>query len=229
MAQPTRFEFDLPTVASSSAHLEPDQPTMTPPPTPKPAKFEVPTVIDNEVRELVKKHVEKLEREISDLRVITDAVQKRFNQDQIDGMTGKKKRINWTDKTKAETIETRYILGETAFDHLRAKNPGAYPGKTCLNETLRKNVKVEFGIIEDSFKLVEIKARSLHAKQKFAALVMDEIALKEMIEYDRANKCLVGTITMPSGDDATIDDGESFEKCLILYKLQKLHQVRPSA
>ena len=86
---------------------------MTPPPTPKlpkPASFEVPTVIDNEIRELVKKHVEKLEREISDLRVITDAVQKRFNQDQIDGMTGAKKRINWTDKTYAETIETRYIL-----------------------------------------------------------------------------------------------------------------------
>ena len=188
---------------------------MTPPPTPdkpEPEKFEVPTVIDKEIRELIKKHVEKLEKEISDLRLITDVVQKRFNKDQIDGMTGAKQRVNWSDKTKAETIETRYILGETAFDHLRAKHPGTYPGKTCLNETLRKNVKVEFGIIEDSFKLLEIKARSLHAKQKFASLVMDEIALKEMIEYDRANKCLVGTITMPSGDDATIDDGESFEK-----------------
>ena len=116
--------------------------------------------------------------------------------------------MNWIGKTKAETMETRYILGETAFDHLRSRYPGTYPGKSCLNNELRKNVKVNYGIIEDSFKLAEIKARSLAANQKYAALCMDEIALKECIEYDQANKCMLGTITVPKSDDATVDDGE---------------------
>ena len=165
-------------------------------------------LIDKEVRDFVQKRIVQLERENNQLRLISDTVHKLHNQDQIDLMTGTKKRVNWTDKTKGETLETRYILGETGFQHVRSRYPGMYPGKSCLNNELRKNVKVEYGIIEDSFKLAEIKARSLAANQKYAALVMDEIALKECIDYDQANKCMLGTITVPRADDATIDDGE---------------------
>ena len=67
--------------------------------------------------------------------------------------------------------------------------------------------KVEPGIQEDAFKLIEIKAKSMHAKQRFASLVMDEIAIKELIEYDPTNKCLSGFITTPQQSDHTVDDG----------------------
>ena len=84
---------------------------------------------------------------------------------------------------------------------------GMYPSKDCLNKELR-NFQVPTGIIHDSFKLIEMRSKKLHAKQKYGALVMDEIALKELIEYDPSMKCLTGTITVPSGSDATIDDGK---------------------
>ena len=210
LGRPIRFEFDEPAVASSSTQPEQqleNDPYMNPNVI-EPGKFRVPMLIDKEVRELVQQRIVQLEREVNQLRLISDTVKKLHNQDQIDGMTGAKGRVNWTDKTKAETMETRYILGEAGFDHLRSRYPGTYPCKSTLNNELRNNVKVNYGIIEDSFKLAEIKARSLAANQKYAALVMDEIAIKECIEYDQANKCMLGTITVPKSEDATIDDGE---------------------
>ena len=81
-----------------------------------------------------------------------------------------------------------------------------FPSKSCLNKDLR-NLQVPTGIIEDSFKLIGMRVKHLHSKQKIAALVMDEIALKELIEYDPSMKTLTGTITIPSGSDATVDDG----------------------
>ena len=70
-----------------------------------------------------------------------------------------------------------------------------------------RSLQVPTGIIQDSFKLLGMRAKKLPAKECKAALVMDEIALKELIEYDPSAKTLSGTITIPSGSDATIDDG----------------------
>ena len=65
------------------------------------------------------------------------------------------------------------------------------------------------GALSDAFtnKLIGIKSKSMHAKQRFASLVMDEVALKELIEYDPTNKCLSGFITIPQSSDDTVDDG----------------------
>ena len=121
-------------------------------------------------------------------------------------MTGEKGSINWSDKTLTESMETCYVWGITGHEHMQSKFSRVFSNKPTINRHLHK-LKVEPGIVEDSFKLMEIKAKSLHAKQKFASLVMDEIAIKELIEYDPSNKCLSGFITVPQGADKTVDDG----------------------
>ena len=81
-----------------------------------------------------------------------------------------------------------------------------FPSISCLNKELR-NLQIPAGIIQDSFKLIAMRAKNMPATEKYAALVMDEIAIKELIEYDPSSKTLSGTLTIPSGSDATVDDG----------------------
>ena len=113
---------------------------LTPPPTPvnisKPTRFafsEPPTASlpqqqpESSTRDLIKgfnERILQLEREINELRDVIDCFKSIFNEDQIDILVGKKKRVNWSDKTKTESMETRYVCGHTGYDHIREKFPG---------------------------------------------------------------------------------------------------------
>ena len=195
---------------------------LTPPPTPRftpekvgPSRFEYeppssespeePASKDH-LYESMRKRIEELEHENHKLAQVSDCFKKLFNPDSVDKLTGDKKRVNWSDKTITESVHTRFVCGATGYEHVRDKFPGAFPAISTMNDRLRE-MKVEPGIIEDSFKLIEIKARGLHAKQKYATLIMDEISLTELIEYDPSNKCLSGTITVPQASDKTTDYG----------------------
>ena len=202
---------------------------MTPPPTPMPptpsvkvgpTRFEfedlppssiqeesVPPLKDH-IIEALKKRIFELENESRDLKLYADTFKKLFRPDSILKATGQRKKVNWSNETMEQSLHDKVVLGSTGYDHLQSKFPGMYPSKTTQNKTLRENMNVPFGIIEDSFKLLEITAKKKHAKQKYISLIMDEMAIKELVEYDPSLKCLTGAITMPLGDDATIDDGK---------------------
>ena len=57
-----------------SLNLPPPAVVSNTPNLPKPAKFEVPVLIDKEVRELIQKRIDELEREINQLRVLHSTI-----------------------------------------------------------------------------------------------------------------------------------------------------------
>ena len=241
------MKFDAP-VPSVSTQPDSNPEVMTPPPTPLPPtpsvnvgpirfEFEDPPSISSQeetvpplkdhIIEALKKRIFELENESRDLKLYTDTFKKLFRPDSILKATGQRKRVNWSNKTMEESLHDKVVLGSTGYDHLQSKFPGMYPCKTTQNKTLRENMNVPFGIIEDSFKLLEITAKKKHSKQRYISLIMDEMAIKELVEYDPSLKCLTGAITMPLGDDATIDDGKInpiaiFVKFILLHKDQCL-------
>ena len=195
---PTRFEFEnVPSTSNSS------QESAVPGP-------------KDHIIEMLKKRIAELEQKERDQSLYVQTLKKCFHQDSIDKGTGIKQRVNWSNETIEESIEDRHMFGSTGYEHFRGKFPGMFPSRTCQNQNLKKNMKVPFGIIEDSFKLLELTAKKKHSKQKFITLIMDEIAIKECVEYDPSLKCLTGAITMPLGSDATIDDGKNIHNFLLL-------------
>ena len=188
---PTRFEFEnVPSTSNSS------QESAVPGP-------------KDHIIEMLKKRIAELEQKERDQSLYVQTLKKCFHQDSIDKGTGLKQRVNWSNETIEESLEDRHMFGSTGYEHFRGKFPGMYPSRTCQNQNLKKNMKVPFGIIEDSFKLLELTAKKKSSKQKYITLIMDEIAIKECVEYDPSLKCLTGAITMPLGSDATIDDGKN--------------------
>ena len=188
---PTRFDFEnVPSTSTSS------QESAVPGP-------------KDHIIEMLKKRIAELEQKERDQSLYVQTLKKCFHQDSIDKGTGIKQRVNWSNETIEESLEDRHMFGSTGYEHFRGKFPGMFPSRTCQNQNLKKNMKVPFGIIEDSFKLLELTAKKKHSKQKYITLIMDEIAIKECVEYDPSLKCLTGAITMPLGSDATIDDGKT--------------------
>ena len=55
-----------------------------------------------------------------------------FNPDQVKKLTGSIQKGTWSDKTLTEAIQTRFLLRETGYEHLREKFPGAYPATRTL-------------------------------------------------------------------------------------------------
>lgn len=106
VAKPIRFEFEPPTL--------PEQP---------------PVSNKDHVYDSLKERILQLERENSELRDVVDCFKTVFNQDQTDILVGNKQRVNWSDKTKTEAMETRYVCGSTGYEHIRDK----FPGMQCFN------------------------------------------------------------------------------------------------
>ena len=104
VAKPTRFEFDMskklpeliPATGSNNDHL----------------------------LKLMRERIFQLERENHELKDTVDCFDTIFEQDQQDILLGKKKRVNWSDKTKTRAIEDRYIYGSTGYEHHRERFPG---------------------------------------------------------------------------------------------------------
>ena len=150
-------------------------------------------------------HNKRLEDEVQRLQKLLDGYNKVFLPEQLELMSGLKKRVNYSDKAYEQAIETRFLCGQTGYQHLRKKLHLPFPSITAINEKLR-NVQLKPGLNEACYKLLELKTRRMTEDQKEAALVIDQMAIQQKVEWDPSNKKLSGHITIPRNEDQVPDD-----------------------
>ena len=59
----------------------------------------------------------------------------------------------------------------------------------------------QFGLIDDSFKLLGFRAKNSTPEENEVVLSIDELSIKPEIKFDTTNKCLSGFINIPRSKD----------------------------
>ena len=160
--------------------------------------------IDLNDNDALRKRIAELEKELKEAKEEIEIFHKLFNQDQIDRARGVM--VNWSDKTLAGAIQTKFLLRETGYQHLQEIFPKMWPHTRTLNKHLQ-DYKCGPGTQEDAFELLKMKAPNFSEKGRYCVLKFDEIHIKDIVEYDPTNRCLSGFITMPMHSDKTIYEG----------------------
>ena len=161
--------------------------------------------IDLNDNDALRKRIAELEKELKEAKEEIEIFHKLFNQDQIDRARGVM--VNWSDKTLAGAIQTKFLLRETGYQHLQEIFPKMWPHTRTLNKHLA-DYRCGPGPQEDAFELLKMKAPNFSEKGRYCVLKFDEIHIKDIVEYDPTNRCLSGFITMPMHSDKTIYEGK---------------------
>ena len=140
-----------------------------------------------------KKNQQQAER-IAMLEKTVAGVRKFLTPEQLDLASGVRKRVVWSDAAVMIAVDIRYNCGVTGYEKLRAlKWP--LPCISVLNKRLQ-DIKMKPGILNESFKLLEHKAKSLEPNDCEAILLMDEIGLQARLDWDVSTKSVIGRATV---------------------------------
>ena len=155
----------------------------------------------------------RLEEDNKRLLQLLDGYKHLFFPEQLELISGIKKRVNYSDEAYEQAIETRFLCGTTGYEHLRKKCHLPFPSSTAINDKL-KAVKLKPGLNDACYKLLEMKSRKMTEEQKEAILVIDQMAIQQKVEWDSSNKKMSGHITMPRSEDHIPDDIDTEGKLL---------------
>jgi hypothetical protein len=115
-----------------------------------------------------------------------------FNPDQIEKIM-KGRVSSWTKETMEEAVNLKYAAGTSGYDILSQKFP--LPSATSLGRRVQK-IPLAPGIntfIIDKMREKGIKMNKIH---KICNLSLDEMELKEALEYDKGQQSIIGYCTM---------------------------------
>ena len=61
-----------------------------------------------------------------------------------------------------------------------------------------KLIKFYYGILQEVFEMMSIKAKTLNEHEKFCGIVLDEMSIKEGFDYDASTDQFLGEVNLPS-------------------------------
>ena len=105
----------------------------------------------------------------------------------------KRKGIAWSSETLKTSFQIRYICGVRGYEFLRSL---AYPlpsYRTLCNRVQHSSFAP--GIQYDVIKWLDIKASTLCDQEKDCVLMLDEMALRKCLQYDKGLGCIVGEVS----------------------------------
>lgn len=143
----------------------------------------------------LQRKLKSCEKQIRHLHQETETLKQKmhsvFNEDQIQylkrgRMTGRR----WQTDTIKKCLKLYLLSGTTAYEELRTQN---YPIPSI--RTLQRRMegfKFEPGILHDLFPLLETKIHCMKPEERYAVLLMDEMALKPGLQYDHSTGKILG-------------------------------------
>ena len=178
-------------------------------------------VLDNDT---FKQKYEELVAEKSLLQETLDGYKKIFNPDSLSLLSGRVKRVKvWSEKSKVEHSEIRFMVGNNGYKFLREKG-FPFCSQDVLDGAL-KTLEIRPGLNKDCFSLLgfQAQARGLkdanmtleEAKEKGVdlvqlalkcpnnekVLVIDEAGCTPRVEYDATFKTISGYTTIPQKNE----------------------------
>ncbi|XP_031335055.1 uncharacterized protein LOC116164931 [Photinus pyralis] len=118
-----------------------------------------------------------------------------FNADQIHMLKYKNHRgYQWSDETVQRALKLYMACGAKGYQEL-CKQQYPLPSIRTLQHRIQ-NFKVQAGVLEDIFVLLKLKVNAFENQEKYASLLLDEIAIKPGLQYDNSTKEVVGRPTM---------------------------------
>ena len=103
---------------------------------------------------------------------------------------GIKRYPDYTDEEICRGLVIR-SLGEKTFCYLRNLQIFPLPSQTTLKRWI-SGFKVTPGLNQQLFKLLETFLQTKEERSRYAAVAFDEMEVKQVIEYDKASKCVRG-------------------------------------
>ena len=154
----------------------------------------------------MERKISQLQAELNQARDEASCIHRIFRPDQISTLRGIKV-SEWSDETVKDSIQLKHIIGTNGYQHLRKKGH-PLPCISALNDRLR-NMNIRPGItLDDGYTLLRLKMKDLAEQEKFAVLMIDELAIKPQSDYDPGAKCNIGTITVPMSEVDRPKEGE---------------------
>ncbi|KAK6186664.1 hypothetical protein SNE40_005950 [Patella caerulea] len=103
--------------------------------------------------------------------------------------------FKWSEATYRKAFQLRFTCGTTGYEELlRQSQP--FPSLRSLRSKLQ-DVKMEPGLLYETFELLKLKVKSLSEKDRNCVLTLCEIALNAGYQYDKSYSCIRGSVTLP--------------------------------
>ena len=140
--------------------------------------------------------VEELEKENESLNLIVLAVQKLFRPDQVHRLTSPGTRAEWSKISIQEFIALKTICGPTAYQYLYDKGYPVAHLRTLANHLAK--IECQPPILYDFMALTELKMATKPARDKYVALVLDEMSIQPRYVFDNHTQSFLGQPTVPA-------------------------------
>ena len=140
--------------------------------------------------------VEELEKENESLSLIVSAVQKLFRPDQVHRLTSPGTRAEWSKISIQEFIALKTICGPTAYQYLYDKGYPVAHLRTLANHLAK--IECQPPILYDFMALTELKMATKPARDKYVALVLDEMSIAPRYVFDSHTQSFLGQPTVPA-------------------------------
>ncbi|XP_035232071.1 uncharacterized protein LOC118203881 [Stegodyphus dumicola] len=88
----------------------------------------------------------------------------------------------------------RFALGKHGYNYLRSTGYPA-PSYSTLNRRIRE-IKINFGILENLFFFLKTKVHSLDALDRNCCLLVDEMEIASYQDFDTSSKSFIGNVTL---------------------------------
>ena len=120
---------------------------------------------------------------------------KFLRPDQIHRLQNPGTRAEWSKKTLQECIALKTLCGGTAYMFMYSKN-FPIPHINTIRNHLAK-IECQPGILQDFLDLTEMKIATMKARDKYCALVIDEMAIKAKYVFNNHTQSFWGNPTLP--------------------------------
>ena len=151
-----------------------------------------------EYEEKIRQHEEKeelLQKENDSLKATVASVKKIFNDDQMHRLLNPSSRSRWSYKTMQFFLALKTLIGPTAYEWLYAKGWPLAHINSIYNHAAK--IECEPGILYDFLTLTEFEVATRPARDKYVALVMDEMSIKPKYVYNNHTQSFMGNPTIP--------------------------------
>ncbi|KAL1509011.1 hypothetical protein ABEB36_003818 [Hypothenemus hampei] len=123
-----------------------------------------------------------------------------FNTDQMEFLKRRQIRgSSWSEDTLLRALKLYMACGTTGYNEIR-KQHLPYPSIRTLQYHIQA-IKLNAGICEEVFKLLELKIQTFTQHERHAVLIFDEMAIKSSLQFDTSLATVVGYTTLNSNKE----------------------------
>lgn len=148
------------------------------------------------------------------LREVENSMHKVFSSDQVRAMENKSRGTCWSQSTVKKALQIRYACGSRGYQFLRQ---GGFPlpaYRTLCNRV--EQLHMAPGINATLLDMLSTKLSVYSEGERDCCLLIDEVQLKEKVEYDKGLKRIVGMV----GEDIYGNSTKSLASHALCYMVR---------